>query len=146
MCIRDREKGDNEIVLADILDKLARLHMELEAEAEAIPLFERLLAVRSKTPHPDLAGLIIVYNNLAEANRICGQYDQSEHSYKKALVLTKNLRGKDHPAVGSIYQELAKLCERQRKPDEVKKYNELASAIFQRVLKQQEAESDVLTL
>jgi tetratricopeptide (TPR) repeat protein len=134
------EKSDNDLVLAGILDKLARLHMELEAEFEAIPLLERLLKIKTKSPQPDLASLIIIYNHLAEASRICGNYDRSEEFYKQALIVTQKLRGKDHPAVGSIYQELAKLCDRQRKKDEAKQYAEMASALFKRVLEAQEAQ------
>lgn len=133
------EKTDNDMVLAGILDKLARLHMELEAEFEAVPLLERLLKIKTKSPQPDLAGLIIIYTQLAEASRICGNYDRSEEFYKQSLAVTQKLRGKDHPAVGSIYQELAKLCDRQRKKDEAKQYNEMAAAIFKRVLEAQEA-------
>ena len=133
------EKSDNDMVLAGILDKLSRLHMELEAEFEAVPLLERLLKIKTKSPQPDLAGIIIIYNHLAEASRICGNYDRSEEFYKQALAVTQKLRGKDHPAVGSIYQELAKLCDRQRKKEEAKQYNELAAALFQRVLEAQEA-------
>lgn len=137
------DKAGDDITLAGILDKLARLHMELEGEADAIPLFERLLKIKKNSPAPDLAGIIIIYNHVAEAYRICGNYSESEKYYKQALAVTQKLRGKDHPAVGSIYQELAKLCERQRKPDEVKKYNEMASAIFQRVLEEQEEAAGV---
>ncbi|MCI5120661.1 MAG: tetratricopeptide repeat protein [Candidatus Electrothrix sp. AUS4] len=133
------DNAGDDITLAGILDKLARLHMELEGEPDAIPLFERLLKIKKNSPAPDLAGIIIICNNIGEAYRICGKYEESEKYYKQALVVTQKLRGKAHPAVGSIYQELAKLCERQRKPDEVKKYNEMAAAIFQRVLEEQEA-------
>jgi tetratricopeptide (TPR) repeat protein len=133
------EKTDNDMIMAGILDKLARLHMELEAEFEAVPLLERLLKIKTKSPQPDLAGVIIIYNHLAEASRVCGNYDRSEEFYKQALAVTQKLRGKDHPAVGSIYQELAKLCDRQRKKEEAKQYNEMASALFKRVLEAQEA-------
>ena len=133
------DKAGDDMILADILDKSARLHMELEGEAEAIPLLERLLKIKKNSPAPDLAGIIIIYNNVGEAYRICGKYDESEKYYKQALAVTQKLRGKYHPAVGSIYQELAKLCERQRKMDVAKQYNEMASAIFQRVLEEQEA-------
>ncbi len=135
-------KTDDDIVLADVLDKLARLLMELDGEPDAIPLFERLCAIKEKSPHPDQAGLIIIYNNIAEAYRICGKYEDSENNYQRALTITQELRGKDHPAVASIYQELAKLCDRQRKPDEAKKYQEMSAAIFQRVLEEQEAAGD----
>lgn len=137
------DKAGDDMILADILDKLARLHMELEGEQEAIPLLERLLKIKKNSPSPDLAGIIIIFNNVGEAYRICGKYEESEGYYKQALAVTQKLRGKEHPAVGSIYQELAKLCERQRKPDEVKKYNEMASAIFQRVMEEQEEAAGV---
>jgi tetratricopeptide (TPR) repeat protein len=104
-----------------------------------VPLLERLLKIKIKSPQPDLAGLIIIYTQLAEASRICGNYDRSEEFYKQSLAVTQKLRGKEHPAVGSIYQELAKLCDRQRKKDEAKQYNEMAAAIFKRVLEAQEA-------
>ncbi len=143
------DKAGDESVQADILDKLARLHVELEAEPEAIILFERLAGIMVKAPQPDQAGLIIVYNNLAEAYRICGKYDDSENYYKKALTLTQELRGPEHAAVASIYQELAKLAERQRKPEMVQQYSKQAAVIFDLILKAQEAEGeseDVLTL
>ena len=133
------DKAGDDMILADILDKLARLHMELEGEAEAIPLLERLLKIKKNSPAPDLAGIIIIYNNVGEAYRVCGKYEDSEKYYKQALAVTQKLRGKKHPAVGSIYQELAKLCERQRKMDVAKQYNEMASAIFQKVMEEQEA-------
>ena len=49
-------KAGNDMILADILDKLARLHMELEDEQKAIPLFERLLKIKKI--------LLLVANNL----------------------------------------------------------------------------------
>ncbi|MGB5685641.1 MAG: tetratricopeptide repeat protein, partial [Candidatus Electrothrix sp.] len=101
------DKTGDDMILADILDKLARLHMELEGEAEAIPLLERLLKIKKNSPAPDLAGIIIIYNNVGEAYRVCGKYEDSEKYYKQALAVTQKLRGKKHPAVGSIYQELA---------------------------------------
>ncbi|CAK8716001.1 Tetratricopeptide repeat-containing protein [Candidatus Electrothrix aarhusensis] len=131
-------KAGDDMILADILDKLARLHMELEGEAEAIPLLERLLKIKKNSPAPDLAGIIIIFNNVAEAYRVCGKYEESEKYYKQALAVTQKLRGKKHPAVGSIYQELAKLCDRQRKMDVANKYREMASAIFQKVMEEQE--------
>ncbi len=136
------EKAGDESALIDILDKLARLQVELEEEAEAIVLFERLAGIMEKAPQPDFASLVIVYNNLAESYRVCGKYEVSENYYKKALTLTQDLRGPEHPAVGSIYQELAKLADRQKKPEEAEEYSEKATAIFDLVLEAQEAEGD----
>ncbi len=131
------DKAGDEAILSEILQKLASLHMELEGDREAIPLLLRLCAIREKPAHPDQAGLIITYNSLAEALRVSGQYEEAEESFKKALVITQELRGKDHPAVGSIYQELAKLCDRQKKQEEAEDYQKRAAAIFQRVMEEQ---------
>jgi tetratricopeptide (TPR) repeat protein len=133
------DKSGSNAVLGDILDKLAGLYMELEREDEAMPLFERLCSLKEASPNPDKATLAMAYNNLAEASRICGKYEEAEESYKRSLAITEELRGKDHAAVGSLLQELAQLCERQKKKDEAKVYQERAAAIFQRVLDAQEA-------
>jgi len=133
------DKSGSNAVLGDILDKLAGLYMELEREDEAMTLFERLCSLKESSPNPDNATLAIAYNNFAEASRICGKYEEAEKSYKRSLAITEELRGKDHAAVGSLLQELAQLCERQRKKDEAKVYQERAAAIFQRVLDTQEA-------
>ncbi len=127
------------MILGEILDKLAGLYMELEREVEAIPLFERLCVLKEESSHPDNASLAMTYNNLAEAYRISGKYKESEENYKHSLSITEELRGKDHAAVGSILQELAQLCDRQGKKDEAEAYRERAAAIFQRVLEEQEA-------
>jgi tetratricopeptide (TPR) repeat protein len=131
--------GQDTLILAEILDKLAGLYMELEREGEAVALFERLCALKGESSHPDKAGLAMAYNNLAEAYRISGKYEESEENYKQSLAITEELRGRDHAAVGSILQELAQLCERQGKKDEAKQYRDRAAAIFQRVLEEQEA-------
>ncbi|MEA2114924.1 MAG: tetratricopeptide repeat protein [Thermodesulfobacteriota bacterium] len=133
------DKSGSNAVLGDILDKLAGLYMELEREDEAMVLFERLCSLKEASPNPDNATLAIAYNNFAEASRICGKYEEAEKSYKRSLAITEELRGKDHAAVGSLLQELAQLCERQKKKDEAKVYQERAAAIFQRVLDAQEA-------
>jgi len=132
-------KVQGNVVFGDTLNKLAGLYMELERESEAVPLFERLCAFKEESPNPDNASLAMAYNNLAEAYRVCGKYEESEKNYKQSLTITEELRGKDHAAVGSILQELAQLCERQGKKDEAKEYQERAAAIFQRVLEEQEA-------
>ncbi|HEB70430.1 MAG TPA: tetratricopeptide repeat protein [Desulfobulbus sp.] len=133
------EQAEGNVVVGDILAKLAGLYMELEREMEAIPLFTRLCAFREASPHPDKAALAMTCNNLAEAYRICGKYAEAEENYRRSLAITEELRGKDHAAVGSILQELAQLCRRQGKEDEAQAHQERAAAIFQRVLDEQEA-------
>ena len=132
------EKVDGHVALGEILEKLAGLYMELEREKEAIPLLERLCAVKEQSSNPDRASLIMAYNNLAEACRICGRYAQAEENYLRSLAITEDLRGPDHPAVGSILQELGQLCQRQGKQDQAEQYRQRASAIFQRLMEEEE--------
>ncbi|WP_456385073.1 tetratricopeptide repeat protein [Desulfolithobacter sp.] len=143
------EKVGGHVALGEILEKLAGLYMELEREKEAIPLLERLCAVKEQSSNPDRASLIMAYSNLAEACRICGRYGQAEENYLRSLAITEDLRGPDHPAVGSILQELSQLCQRQGKQDEAEQYGQRASTIFQRLMDEEEKtgrQQDSLTL
>ncbi len=129
---------DDQAVLGEILEKLAGLYMELEREKEAIPLLERLRTMKGQSSHPDRASQIVVYNNLAEAWRICGGYAEAEENYLHSLAITEELRGPEHPAVGSILQELDRLCQRQGKNEEAEEYRQRASVIFQRLMDEQD--------
>lgn len=133
------DKTGKNVVLVNILDKLAGLYIELEMEDRAIVLFERLCSFREESANPDNATLSITYNNLAEAYKFSGKYEQAEKQYLRCLTLTEELRGKDHAAVGSILQELVKTSQKLGKMDDAKAYQERATAIFQRVVEEQEA-------
>jgi len=133
------DKAGNTLEIGNILDKLATLFMELEREPEAIPLFERLCTFKEQSPNPDKVSLIMACNNLAEAYRISGKYQEAEERYRQSLLLTEELHGKDHAAVGSILQELTQICQRQGKTDEANDYQKRATAIFEHVLEEQEA-------
>jgi len=129
---------DGRAVLGEILGKLSGLYMELEREKEAIPLLERLCTLKGQSSNPDRASQVIVYNNLAEAWRICGGYAEAEENYLHCLAITEELRGPEHPAVGSILKELAQLCQRQDKNEEAEEYQQRASAIFQHLMDEQD--------
>ena len=133
------EKSERVNVTCEITDKLARLYMELEREMEAVPLFERLCRLKEKSVYPDKATLAMAYNHLAEAYRICGKYEEAEKSFMRSLLITEKLYGKDHPAVGSVLQELSRLCERQKKTEVAKEYQDRATIIFKHIIDEQEA-------
>lgn len=135
-------------LVCEITDKLARLYMELKREAEAVPLFEKVCRLKGEAVYPDKATLAMAYNHLAEAYRICGKYEEAEKSFSKSLTVNEELHGKDHPAVGSVLQELSKLCERQKKMDEAKDYQDRAAVIFQKILEEEASDnhSERLTL
>lgn len=127
-------------LVCEITDKLARLYMELEREREAVPMLERLCKLKEEAVYPDKATLAMAYNHLAEAYRVCGEYEEAEKSYNRSLSISEEFHGKDHPAVGSILQELAKLSKRQGKIKEEEKYRNRAAMIFQHILEKQESD------
>jgi tetratricopeptide (TPR) repeat protein len=132
--------------LAGILDKLAALCMELEMEKQAVPLYERLVRIREKALRPTHPQLVISLNNLAESYRLQGRYAEAEACYLKTLRINEEVQGSEHPSVAAILQELAKLCTSQRKPEEAKRYQERASAIFQKSVEAAEMKSGAESL
>lgn len=146
--ILEKKRGADHPALAGILDKLAALCMELEMEKQAVPLYERLVRIREKALRPTHPQLALSLNNLAESYRLQGQYAEAEGCYRKSLAINEALHGSDHPSVAAILQELAKLCVNQRKPEEAKRYQERAAAIFQQSVEASERKSgaEALTL
>ena len=72
------------------------------------------------------------------------EYKEAEKRYSQSLLLTEELYGKDHAAVGSILQELTQICQRQGKTAEAKDYQDRATAIFEHVLEERKAEGQQL--
>ncbi len=143
------DKSEQCPIICEIVDKLAGLYMELEREEDAVPLLERLCRLKEETVYQDQGAMAMAYNRLAEAYRICGRYDEAGKSFRHSLGITEELHGQEHPAVASVLQELAKLCERQGQMEEAKEYRNRAAVIFQNLLGEQEAgdlRSEKLTL
>ncbi|MGE4560831.1 MAG: tetratricopeptide repeat protein [Desulfobulbus sp.] len=132
LAILEKKRGAEHPALAGILRKLAALCVELELEPEAVPLYEKLVRIQEKTLRPTHPQLVIGLNNLAEAYRLQGRYAEAEACYLKTLKINEEVHGGEHPSVAAILQELAKLCTSQRKPEEANRYQERASAIFQK--------------
>ena len=66
---------------------------------EAIPLAQRLLALREKTlnsEHPDVATAL---HYLAELYRRQGRYTDAEPLYKRSLAIQEQALGPEHPDV-----------------------------------------------
>lgn len=132
LAILEKKRGAEHPVLANLLAKLAALFMELEMEKEAVPLYERLVRIREKALRPTHPQLAISLNNLAEAYRLQGRYADAETCYQKTMIINETIHGSEHPSVAAVLQELAKLSFSQRRPEEAKRYQERAAAIFQK--------------
>jgi tetratricopeptide (TPR) repeat protein/CHAT domain-containing protein len=76
---------------------------------EAIPLAEKLLAIRKRTlgpEHPDTAASL---NDLAELYRAIGAYERAELLFQQALHIDQKVLGPEHPATAVDLNDLAEL-------------------------------------
>ena len=76
---------------------------------EAIPLAQRVLAIREKAlgaEHPDVATSL---NNLADLYQSQGNYPAAEPLYKRSLAIQEKALGAEHPDVANSLNNLALL-------------------------------------
>ena len=139
--IMEKKRGPEHPALASILAKLAALCMELEMEPQAVPLYERLVRIQEKALRPNHPQLAISLTNLAESYRLQGRYGDAETCYGRIMAIHEITHGPEHPSVAAVLQELAKLATSQRKPEEAKRYQERAAAIFQKSVEAAERKS-----
>lgn len=137
-----KKRGTEHPSLANLLTRLAALYMELEQEKEAVAVYEQLVRIQEKALRPTHPQLAISLNNLAEAYRLEGRYGEAEACYQKILEINETVHGPEHPSVAAVLQELAKLNTTQRRPEEAKRYQERAAAIFQKIVDASEKTSD----
>jgi CHAT domain-containing protein/tetratricopeptide (TPR) repeat protein len=98
---------------ADALNaQVNKLHGEGKY-TEAIPLAQRLLAIREKSLGPDHPGVALALNNLAELYRVQGRYAEAEPLYKRSLSIREKALGPDDPAVATDLNNLAVLYQAQ---------------------------------
>jgi tetratricopeptide (TPR) repeat protein len=81
--------------------------------AEAVPLAQRVLAIREKAlgaDHPDVAASL---NNLALLYANQGRYADAEPLYKPALAIREKALGPNHPDIAQSLNNLALLYHNQ---------------------------------
>ncbi len=107
--LRDATENDRALQEArELFDK----HLELERAGrydEALPLIERVLAIREKIlgkDHPDAGAAI---NSLGVLYRDKGEYERAESLYQRALAIREKGLGAEHPTVGASLNNLALL-------------------------------------
>jgi len=79
--------------------------------AQALPLYQRALAIREKALGPDHPSTGTSLNNLAGLYRAMGQYAQALPLYQRALAIREKALGPDHPSTGTSLNNLAGLYE-----------------------------------
>ena len=75
------------------------------------------------------------YANVAGAYMWLKQYDKAEAFLQQALAIRKQLYGNSHASVGSYYNNLAQLMERQQRWAEALDYHQKAYDIYVKVYK-----------
>jgi CHAT domain-containing protein/Flp pilus assembly protein TadD len=102
--------------------------------SEAIPLAEKVLAIRRKQlgdNHPSTAASI---GNLAELYRAQGRYSEAEPLYQQALAIRRKQLGENHPDTADSLNNLAGLYRAQGRYSEAEPLLRQALAIFQKQL------------
>ena len=79
-------------------NSLAAAYLAAGRVAEAIPLFEQILAVRQRTLGPDDSETLISQNNLASAYQDAGRTAEAIRLYELNLEVRERLLGPDHPS------------------------------------------------
>ena len=79
-------------------NSLAAAYLAAGRVAEAIPLFEQILAVRQRTLGPDDSETLISQNNLASAYQDAGRTAEAIRLYELNLEVRERLLGSDHPS------------------------------------------------
>ena len=101
---------------------------------DAIPLAERLLAIRKKflgPSHPDVA---LSLNNLALLYKAQGRYGDAEPLYRLALTSYENAFGPVHLFVAASLNNLAGLYDSQDRPEDAEPLYKRSLAIYEKAL------------
>ncbi len=77
--------------------------------AEAIPLAERVLAIRKEVLGPDHPDVAVTLNSLALLYQNTSDYSQAESLFRRSLSIDEKVFGKDHPNLAIVYGNLATL-------------------------------------
>ncbi|QRO00167.1 tetratricopeptide repeat protein [Archangium violaceum] len=102
--------------------------------AEAVPLFERALALREAElggTHPDVATSLDILANLYAH---LGFYARAEPLHERALAIRESALGEDHPDVASSLSHLARLYQFQGRYGRARPLHERALAIRESAL------------
>lgn len=105
----EQKKGPEHPATGRHLTKLAQLYALHGRYAEALPLFERALAITEKakgSEHPDVARRL---KNVGWAHQAMGQYTNALPLFERALSISEIAHGPEHPDTGKRLDDLGKL-------------------------------------
>ena len=120
--------------LANVLNQVGFYLYGRAAYAEALPLYERALAIREKALGPGHPAVAASLNNLAELYRARGAYERALPLYERALAIFEKALGPGHPDVATSLNNLALLHYDQGGYERALPLYERALTIFEKAL------------
>src|SRR5262245_50755725 len=102
--------------------------------AEAIPIAQRVLALREKALGPDHSSVATSLNNLAELYRAHGRYGEAEPLHKRTITILEKALGPDHIDVGTSLNNLAALYQSQGRSGEAEPLLKRSLALREKAL------------
>ncbi len=119
---------------ADALnDQVVQLHKAGKYD-EALPIADRVLAIREKALGPDHLLVAISLNNLAELYRALGRYGAAAPLHKRALAIREKALGPGHSDVAESLNNLAALYADQGRHGDAEPLYRRALAIDEKAL------------
>ena len=104
-----REFGADHIAMADMLNGLASLYLDLGQHDGAEPLLKRSLAIRKSALGSDHPKIALSLNNIAGVYTRQGRYDEAEPLFKRSLSIWEKSVGPQHPRVAMTLNNLAEV-------------------------------------
>jgi len=133
LVIREKALGPDHPDVGQSLDGLAELYKSQGRDAEAERLHGRSLAIRGKLLAPSAVGTS--FNELAKQFESQYSWEEAEVLYRHSLAIRETLLHSEHPDVGSVLTNLARLYERQSsRESEAERLYERSAAIREKAL------------
>jgi tetratricopeptide (TPR) repeat protein len=101
---------------------------------EALPIIERVLAIKEKILGPSHLEVAYSLNNLASLYTAKDNYDKAEPLYQRVLAIKEKALGSDHPGVAVSLHQLASLYKAKGDYGKAELFYQRTLAIYEKVL------------
>lgn len=122
----DPERG------AHAMNTLGAVYWAEGRYAEALPLYERSLAIFEKVLGPEHPAVATSLNNLACLCLDRGRYAEAEQFHRRALAIREKVLGPEHPDLADSLGNLAIVCRSQGRHAEAERLHQRSLAIRQK--------------
>lgn len=117
----ESELANQPAVQATLMDTVGTVYMRLGLYGQAKPLLERALERRRSLLDPRDADVLTSLNNVAELQRLRAQFEQSEKTYRQALLAAGGDRAPVTPQIAQTLSGLAEALSGQGRFDEAER-------------------------